>query len=93
VFSGLEDGVDYWVSVSAETSKGEGPASERLSLRPAGAAVRAPLGVDAAATSQHSVEVWWEALPGRGKVVGYQVSFLSARAQQRCFWILTKNAS
>lgn len=35
--------------------------------------MRAPMNVEAVATSEESVEVWWEAVPARSKVIGYQV--------------------
>lgn len=35
--------------------------------------MRAPMNVEAVATSEESVEVWWEAVPTRSKVIGYQV--------------------
>ena len=75
VFPGLEDGVDVDVQVRAHTARGAGPLSPRLSVRVPPAAMRAPLKVGVAATSQHSVEVWWEPLPSRGKLLGYQVRY------------------
>lgn len=73
VFPGLEDGVDVDVQVVAHTALGAGPPSAKVTVRVPAAAVRAPLKVGAAATSQHSAEVWWEPLSARGKVLGYQV--------------------
>jgi hypothetical protein len=32
------------------------------------------MSVQAVATSDQSVEVWWEPVPSRSKVIGYQVS-------------------
>lgn len=37
--------------------------------------VRAPMSVQAVATSDQSVEVWWDPVHSRSKVTGYQVRF------------------
>jgi hypothetical protein len=73
VFVGLEENCEYAFEVRAHTSRGSGPMSERVTSRTERDAVRAPLSVHALATSESSVEVWWEPVPGRNKVVGYQV--------------------
>ena len=37
--------------------------------------IRAPLNVKAMATSESSIEVWWEAVPLRTKVTGYEIFY------------------
>jgi netrin-G3 ligand len=76
VFSDLEEHTDYVLQVRAHTGQGAGPYSERITLHTERDIVRAPMAVKAIATSDSSVEVWWEAVPSRGKVIGYQVCYL-----------------
>jgi receptor-type tyrosine-protein phosphatase F len=73
---GLEENSEYAFIVRAHTARGAGPPNERLVARTERDAVRAPLTVHALATSDSSVEVWWEAVPSRNKVIGYQVIYL-----------------
>ncbi|XP_034250839.1 tyrosine-protein phosphatase Lar [Thrips palmi] len=86
VFAGLEDGVDVDVQVQAHTSQGAGPASPKLTVRVPPSPARAPLKVGAAATSQHSMEVWWEPLPVRGKLLGYQVLYTTTAVEDLDEW-------
>lgn len=57
----------------AWTSKGPGPYSETLHLHTEPDLVRAPMNLRGLATSESSIEIWWELVPSRGKVIGYQV--------------------
>lgn len=75
VFSNLEESADYVFRVRAHTRAGAGPWSEREPVTTDRDIVRAPMGVRAVATSDQSVEVWWETVPSRGKIIGYQVSY------------------
>ncbi|KAE8743781.1 hypothetical protein FOCC_FOCC009612 [Frankliniella occidentalis] len=86
VFPGLEDGLDVDVQVWAHTAKGAGPPSAKVTVRVSTGAVRAPLKVGTAATSQHSAEVWWEPLPVRGKVLGYQVLYTTTPVEDLDEW-------
>lgn len=63
--------------VRAHTKAGAGPWSERVPITTDRDIIRAPMGVKAVATSDQSVEVWWDPVPNRGKIVGYQVNFFS----------------
>lgn len=73
VFVGLEENTEYSFHVRAFTIRGAGPPSDKLIIKTDRDAVRAPLAVSALATSDSSVEVWWEPVPSRNKVIGYQV--------------------
>lgn len=73
VFGELEEGAVYLFRVKAHTTKGSGPWSDVASFTVDRDVLRSPLAVNAVATSDTSVEVWWEAVPNRGKVIGYQV--------------------
>lgn len=86
VFVGLEDGVDVDVQVWAYTAQGAGPPTPRMTVRVPQSPARAPLKVGAAATSQHGVEVWWEPLPVRGKVLGYQVLYTTTAVEDLDEW-------
>ncbi len=75
VFSGLEEGTEYVYTVRAATKQGSGPWSEKTSFTTTKEMVRAPMGLKAMATSDQSVEVWWEPIPTvRHKLLGYQVT-------------------
>jgi receptor-type tyrosine-protein phosphatase F len=73
VFGELEEGAVYLFRVKAHTTKGAGPWSDVASFTVDRDVLRSPLAVNAVATSDTSVEVWWEPVPNRGKVIGYQV--------------------
>lgn len=61
-------------TVRAATKQGPGPWSEKFSFATNKDMVRAPMGLKAMATSDQSVEVWWESIPSvRHKLYGYQV--------------------
>ncbi|CAL4091883.1 unnamed protein product, partial [Meganyctiphanes norvegica] len=75
VFGGLEENMDYIFKVRAWTRKGPGPYSEDLEIHTDFDLVRAPLNLDGLATSESSIEVWWEPIPSRGKVIGYTVFY------------------
>lgn len=73
MFSNLDENTEYVFRVRAHTNAGPGPWSERVGVTTDRDIVRAPMGVKAVATSDQSVEVWWEPVPSRGKIIGYQV--------------------
>lgn len=74
MFTNLEENTDYVFRVRAHTNQGAGPYSEKIAVHTERDIVRAPMSVQAVATSDQSVEVWWEPVPSRSKVIGYQVS-------------------
>lgn len=75
MFTNLEESTEYVFHIRAHTSQGAGPFSEKITIKTERDMMRAPMNVEAFATSEQSVEVWWEAVPGRSKVIGYQVEF------------------
>lgn len=67
-------------TVRAATRQGSGPWSNEEVFSTTKEMVRAPMGLKAMATSDQSVEVWWEPIPSvRHKLYGYMVGpkFLS----------------
>ncbi|XP_046401143.1 tyrosine-protein phosphatase Lar isoform X4 [Ischnura elegans] len=86
VFTDLEENTEYVFRIRAFTNSGPGPYSERISLRTEREVVRAPMGVRAVATSDSSVEVWWESVPSRGKVLGYQVFYTMTAVEDLDEW-------
>lgn len=86
VFDGLEENMDYTFKVRAWTSKGPGPYSEILHLHTEPDLVRAPMNLRGLATSESSIEIWWELVPSRGKVIGYQVFYTMSPGPDLDFW-------
>nr|CAD7398702.1 unnamed protein product [Timema poppensis] len=86
VFTNLEDHTDYVFHVRAHTSQGAGPFSEHLTVSTERDIVRAPMSVQAVATSDQSVEVWWETVPSRGKVIGYQIFYTMTAVEDLDAW-------
>lgn len=68
----MEENTEYLIRVRAHTSRGAGPYCADVSARTERDLGRAPMSVQAVATSDSSAEVWWEGVPSRGKVVGYR---------------------
>lgn len=60
--------------VRASTRKGPGPYSQSLVLTTHQDLVRAPINLQGMATSESSIEIWWEPVPSHGKLIGYQVN-------------------
>jgi hypothetical protein len=48
--------------------------------------VRAPMGVKAVATSDQSIQVWWEAVPVRVKINGYRVYYTMTAVEDLNQW-------
>ncbi|KAK7792967.1 hypothetical protein R5R35_007615 [Gryllus longicercus] len=86
VFTNLEENTDYVFHVRAHTSQGAGPFSEKITVHTERDIVRAPMSVQAVATSDQSVEVWWEAVPSRGKVTGYQIFYTMTAVEDLDEW-------
>lgn len=86
VFTGLEENMDYTFKVRSWTSKGAGPYSETLHLHTEPDLVRAPMNLQGMATSESSIEIWWEPVPSRGKVVGYQVFYTMSPVPDLDLW-------
>lgn len=75
VFTNLEENTDYVYQVKAFTNQGAGPFSEKQSVHTERDIGRAPMAVRAVATSDSSVEVWWEPVPSRIKIIGYVIFY------------------
>lgn len=60
VFANLEQNTEYIVRIRAYTKQGAGPFSEKLIIETERDMGRAPMQVQAIATSEQTVEVWWE---------------------------------
>ncbi|XP_051170943.1 tyrosine-protein phosphatase Lar isoform X3 [Leptopilina boulardi] len=75
VFTNLEENTEYVFHVKAHTQRGSGPFSEKITIVTEKDIGRAPMNVKAVATSESSVEVWWEPVPSRGKIIGYQIFY------------------
>ncbi|XP_059488383.1 tyrosine-protein phosphatase Lar-like [Neocloeon triangulifer] len=86
VFTDLEEHSEYILQVRAHTLQGPGPYSERMTVRTERDIVRAPMSIKAVATSESSVEVWWEAVPSRGKVIGYQIFYTMTAVEDLDEW-------
>ncbi|XP_020288958.1 tyrosine-protein phosphatase Lar isoform X7 [Pseudomyrmex gracilis] len=86
VFTDLEENTEYVFHVRAHTSQGSGPYSEKITIMTEKDIGRAPMSVKAVATSDSSVEVWWEPVPNRGKIVGYQVFYTTTAVEDLDEW-------
>ncbi|XP_076625269.1 tyrosine-protein phosphatase Lar isoform X7 [Colletes latitarsis] len=86
VFTNLEENTEYVFHVRAHTSKGSGPYSEKITIITDKDIGRAPMSVKAVATSETSVEVWWEAVPNRGKIAGYQIFYTTTAVEDLDEW-------
>ncbi|XP_064477479.1 tyrosine-protein phosphatase Lar-like isoform X1 [Ornithodoros turicata] len=90
VFSSLDEKTDYIMRVRACTSKGCGPWSENLTVSTPGDIPSAPTNVQAVATSDQSVEVWWDEVPYFRDILGYQVLYAQAAVEDLDQWEVKK---
>ncbi|ODN02995.1 Tyrosine-protein phosphatase Lar [Orchesella cincta] len=86
VFVALEENQEYWVQVSAATSQGKGPLSEKYQVKTEREMIRAPTNVQAMATSDSTAEVWWEGVPARGRLTGYQIFYTTTAVEDLDTW-------
>ncbi|XP_023311558.1 tyrosine-protein phosphatase Lar-like [Anoplophora glabripennis] len=86
VFTNLEENTEYVFHVRACTSQGVGPSSEEISIQTMRDIGRAPMSVKAVATSDSSVEVSWDAIRTRGKVIGYKIFYTITAAEDLDEW-------
>ncbi|XP_043599518.1 tyrosine-protein phosphatase Lar isoform X8 [Bombus pyrosoma] len=86
VFTNLEENTEYVFHVRAHTSRGSGPYSEKITIITEKDIGRAPMSVKAVATSDTSVEVWWEPVPNRGKILGYQIFYTTTAVEDLDEW-------
>lgn len=92
VFANLEESTEYVVRIRAYTKQGAGPFSEKIFIETERDMGRAPMQVQAIATSEQEVEVWWEPVPSRGKLQGYIVYYTMTAVEDLDEW-QTKNVS
>ncbi|CAB0009551.1 unnamed protein product [Nesidiocoris tenuis] len=86
VFSNLEESSEYSFSVRAHTKSGSGPWSDKTVVTTDRDIVRAPMGVRAVATSDQSVEVWWESVPSRTSIIAYQIFYTMTAVEDLDQW-------
>lgn len=86
VFSGLDEKSDYTMRVRACTAKGCGPWSQNLTASTPGDIPSAPTNVQAVATSDQAVEVWWDEVPYFGDILGYQVLYTQNAVEDLDQW-------
>ncbi|XP_050086199.1 tyrosine-protein phosphatase Lar isoform X2 [Anopheles aquasalis] len=86
VFTNLDESTEYVVRVRAYTKQGAGPFSEKLIITTERDMGRAPFSVQAVATSEQTVEVWWEPVPSRGKLVGYKIFYTMTAVEDLDEW-------
>lgn len=86
VFTNLEENTEYVFRVRAYTKQGAGPFSEKMKIQTERDMGRAPMSVKAVATSDQTVEVWWEGVPSRGKLLGYKVFYTMTAVEDLDEW-------
>ncbi|CAH1184278.1 unnamed protein product [Phyllotreta striolata] len=86
VFTNLEENTEYVFHVKAHTTPGAGPNSEKYTIQTERDIGRAPMSVKAVATSDSSVEVWWEPVPSRNKVIGYKIFYTMTAVEDLDEW-------
>ncbi|XP_072947209.1 tyrosine-protein phosphatase Lar isoform X3 [Epargyreus clarus] len=86
VFTGLEEDAHYIFKVRAYTEQGPGPYSKDITAHTERDIGRAPMSVKAVATSESGVEVWWETVPSRRKIIGYVVFYTMTPVEDLDEW-------
>ncbi|UYV65210.1 PTPRD [Cordylochernes scorpioides] len=86
VFSSLDENTEYVFRVRAYTAQGAGPWSSRSSVHTPGDVPPAPTNVQAMATSDQSVEVWWDTVPYFLDILGYQVLYTQTAVEDLDQW-------
>ncbi|XP_076346267.1 tyrosine-protein phosphatase Lar-like isoform X2 [Tachypleus tridentatus] len=86
VFSDLDENTEYLYRVRAQTSVGFGPWSRHENVHTPGDVPSAPTNVQAMATSDQSVEVWWDEVPYFLDILGYQVLYAQTAGEDLDQW-------
>lgn len=86
VFTGLEEDAHYVFKVRAYTDQGAGPYSKDVTAHTERDIGRAPMAVKAVATSESSVEVWWETFRSRKKIIGYVIFYTMTPVEDLDEW-------
>lgn len=87
IFSSLEESTDYAFRVRAYTKEGAGPWSTKIVFKTASDVPPAPTNVQAMATSDESIEVWWDKIPFFPTILGYQVLYTPYAVEDLDFWL------
>ncbi|XP_067620711.1 tyrosine-protein phosphatase Lar isoform X3 [Eurosta solidaginis] len=86
VFTNLEENTEYIFRVRAYTKQGAGPFSEKIIVETERDMGRAPMSVQAVATSEQTAEIWWEPVPSRGKLLGYKIFYTMTAVEDLDEW-------
>ncbi|KAL9924781.1 tyrosine-protein phosphatase Lar isoform 5-T7 [Glossina fuscipes fuscipes] len=86
VFTNLEENTEYIFRVRAYTKQGAGPFSEKILIETERDMGRAPMSVQAVATSEQTAEIWWEPVPSRGKLLGYKIFYTMTAVEDLDEW-------
>ncbi|XP_063702711.1 tyrosine-protein phosphatase Lar isoform X2 [Culicoides brevitarsis] len=87
VFTNLEEATEYVVRIRAYTKQGSGPFTEKKIITTEKDMGRAPMSVQALATSEQTVEVWWEPVPSRNnKLIGYKIFYTMTAIEDLDEW-------
>lgn len=86
VLSSLDENTEFAFRVCAYTSMGGGPFSPKLLIQTPGDVPPAPSSVQAMATSERSVEVWWDEVPYFKDILGYQVLYVQTPVEDLDKW-------
>ncbi|XP_050351943.1 tyrosine-protein phosphatase Lar isoform X3 [Nymphalis io] len=86
VFTSLEEDAHYVFKVRAYTDQGAGPYSKDVTAHTERDIGRAPMSVKAVATSESGVEVWWEQVPSRKKILGYVIFYTMTPVEDLDEW-------
>ncbi|XP_022247809.1 tyrosine-protein phosphatase Lar-like isoform X3 [Limulus polyphemus] len=86
VFSSLDENTKYVFRVRAYTLVGPGPWSSRLIVDTQGDGPSAPTNVQAMATSDQSLEVWWDEVPYFPDILGYQILYTQTAVADLELW-------
>lgn len=86
VFTNLEEHTEYIFRVRAYTKQGAGPFSDKIVVETERDMGRAPMSVQAVATSEQTAEIWWEPVPSRGKLLGYKIFYTMTAVEDLDDW-------
>ncbi|CAG0879781.1 unnamed protein product [Darwinula stevensoni] len=84
--TGQGENIPFYFRIRAYTSKGAGPFSEKMHVSTTPEIIRAPISVQAMATSKDSLEVWWDEVP-RENIGGYRIYYNMAETENPEQWI------
>jgi len=82
VFPSLEENSEYHFKVRAYTSRGAGPWSGKISIQTPGDVPPSPKDVQAMATTEHSVQVWWNEMTYFSDILGFRVLYTPSTASE-----------